>query len=80
MKGLTNATLSSMNGSGKLLYAINNTGKDIVRGQKVWLNQHNNIDLTSSWLSGGYADFIDGFSFFFNADNNFSNIFNVFFF
>lgn len=71
MKGLTNATLSSMNGSGKLLYAINNTGKDIVSGQKVWLNQHNNIDLTSSWLSGGYADFIGGFSFFFNADSNF---------
>lgn len=71
MKGLTNATMSSLNGSGNLLYAVNNTGEDIVSGQKVWLNQHNNIDLTSSWLSGGYSDFTGGFSFFFNSDCNF---------
>lgn len=71
MKGLTNATNTSNDAKGDVVYAVNNTGGDILAQQKVWLNKHNNTDLESSWISGGYSSYISGFALFFNANNNF---------
>ena len=70
MKGLTNALASSGSG-GDLVYAVNNTGADVVAGQKVWLNKHNNTDNDSVWVSGGYSSYIKGRFFFFDGNNNF---------
>lgn len=44
MKGLTNTLSQSTQTSGNigdLVYAVNNTGANIVKNQKVWLNKHN---------------------------------------
>lgn len=42
MKGITNAiTQSGSGGGGDIVYAVNNTGSEIVANQKVWLNKHN---------------------------------------
>ncbi len=67
MKGLTNATYSS-NDAGDTVFALNNTGADIVANQKVWLNKHN-LDENVAYEYAGYNSSSSACAFF-NEDNN----------
>lgn len=71
MKGLTNAAVLTQSGMGNLVYAVNNTGSEIVKGQKVWLNKHNDTSLDSDWTSSDVDSYTKGKFIFPNADNNF---------
>ena len=76
MKGLTNAlSQSTHTGSdiGDLVYAVNNTGANIVKNQKVWLNKHNLDESESEFFRTG-ADFANRCYALFDSDNNFSHL------
>lgn len=55
-------------GGGDSVFAINNTGSDIVAGQKIWLNKHN-LDENTAYEYAGYTNSYSSCAFF-NEDNN----------
>ncbi len=74
MKGLTNAlSQSTHTGSdiGDLVYAVNNTGANIVKNQKVWLNKHN-LDESESEFTQTGRNYHQKFYPIFDSNNNFS--------
>lgn len=71
MKGLTNAVATSGASGGDIIYAINNTGADITKGQKVWLNKHN-LDESESAFSQYDRIYYYKYYPIFDSNNNFS--------
>lgn len=74
MKGLTNAVATSGASGGDIIYAINNTGADITKGQKVWLNKHNLDENVAYQYNSGVSN--SNFLVKFDNDDNFL-IFNT---
>ena len=75
MYGITNSqNIIQSGGGGDSVYAVNNTGADITKGQKVWLNKHNLDENVAYQYNAGVSN--SNFLVKFDNDDNFL-IFNT---